>query len=132
MADLDEKLKPCPFCGGTFVAQGASRGYISVWCDCGARGPETKFPDDCDPLPPIHDCYAAWNRRAYLDATQAQAPDVVEALRNAIKWIEVEYADARCEPEGEWLAPEARHQHRNLCELLASLSPAKGSEGGSK
>lgn len=59
-------LKPCPFCGGNFVAQGASRDYISVWCDCGARGPEVKFPEHCDPIPPIQECHAAWNRRAAL------------------------------------------------------------------
>jgi len=58
------ELLPCPFCGGNFVAQGASRGYISVWCDCGARGPDIKFSEDGDLLPPIYECYAAWNRRA--------------------------------------------------------------------
>ena len=119
---MDEKgLLPCPFCAGRASMCCGGPGCYFVQCDgCNATS------DDHSEERAI----AAWNRRAYLNATQAKAPDVVGVLRNAIKWIEVEYADARCEPEGEWLAPEARHQHRKLCELLASLS--KGSEGGAK
>lgn len=59
------ELLPCPFCGSTFVAQGASRGYISVWCGgCFARGPEVVFPEDCMPGPPIDKCRELWNHRA--------------------------------------------------------------------
>jgi hypothetical protein len=65
MSEAEEKgLKPCPFCGGNFVAQGASGGYISVWCGgCGATGPDVKFPEHCMPGPPVDECRAAWNRR---------------------------------------------------------------------
>lgn len=67
-------LKNCPFCGGRNVAQGASRDYISVWCTCGARGPDVPFPDDCiDPATPIRKCHELWNRRAL----QAVGPEPV-------------------------------------------------------
>lgn len=59
------KLLPCPFCGSRNVAQGSSRGFISVWCFCGARGPDVEFPEVCiEPHVPILKCYEAWNRRA--------------------------------------------------------------------
>ena len=61
------ELEPCPFCGRKDVAQGASRDYISVWCFCGARGPEVSFPEYGDPVPPINECRAAWNRRSPSD-----------------------------------------------------------------
>lgn len=59
------ELEPCPFCGSRDVAQGASRGFISVWCRCGAQGPRVAFPEDCiDPHVPILKCFEAWNRHA--------------------------------------------------------------------
>lgn len=68
-------LSPCPFCGSSNVAQGASREFISVWCFCGARGPDVPFPDNCiDPATPIQKCYEAWNRRS-----PAPAPATGEA-----------------------------------------------------
>jgi hypothetical protein len=58
------ELLPCPFCGSAFVAQGASRGYISVWCGvCFARGTEVVFPEDCLPGPPVDKCRELWNHR---------------------------------------------------------------------
>lgn len=82
---VQERLRPCPFCGRTNVAQGASRDFISVWCTCGARGPDVPFPQDCDPLPPILKCYEAWNRRtpdtaALLDQAEARERELVEGL----------------------------------------------------
>ena len=72
-------LLPCPFCGSRNVAQGASRERISVWCDCGAQGPDVAFPEICDPVPPIEACYELWNRRA---AAQEPAPEGV-----AVAWM---------------------------------------------
>lgn len=63
---MAEKLLPCPFCGSANVAQGASRDRISVWCFCGARGPDVPFPEHCDPVPQIEKCHELWNRRAPL------------------------------------------------------------------
>lgn len=58
------ELLPCPFCGSRNVAQGASSDRISVWCGCGARGPDVAFPQDCiDPVTPIKECHGLWNRR---------------------------------------------------------------------
>lgn len=62
------KVSPCPFCGNRNCAQGSSGGYISVWCDCGARGPEVKFSEyEIEPIVPIRKCIELWNRR-YSDA----------------------------------------------------------------
>ena len=75
------ELLPCPFCGSRNVAQGASKDRISVWCDCGARGPDVAFPaDSIDPVTPIKECHALWNRRA---PSPSPAPGVEEALHNA-------------------------------------------------
>ena len=84
MSDLVE-LKPCPFCGGRFVAQGASREFISVWCGCGAQGPSVPFPETCiDPVTPIRKCYELWNRRA---------PDPeLSRLSALVAWQEIETA----------------------------------------
>jgi len=85
-SEISEKLLPCPFCGSANVAQGASRGYISVWCFCGARGPEVEFPDDCiDPVTPIRECHAAWNRRAALARAEANAGEPVVTV-NHVGW----------------------------------------------
>lgn len=83
-------LKPCPFCGNRNVAQGASGGYISVWCFCGARGPDVPFPENCDPLPPIKECHAAWNRRA--EPASIVPTGGVEAEPKDGEWREVEIA----------------------------------------
>lgn len=69
-----QALEPCPFCGGNNVAQGASADRISVWCFCGARGPDVAFPEHCDPGPPIDECRSAWNRRAPLSRVPAPEP----------------------------------------------------------
>lgn len=61
---MTEQLKPCPFCGNSNVAQGASSKDISVWCFCGARGPSVPFPENCiDPASKVAECRTAWNRR---------------------------------------------------------------------
>lgn len=78
---MSETLKPCPFCGSNNVAQGASADRISVWCFCGARGPDVAFPEHCDPVPPIDECRAAWNRRSAPPAPPP-ATELVEALAN--------------------------------------------------
>ena len=83
---MTTELKPCPFCGGNFVAQGASRDRISVWCSCGARGPDVAFPENCDPLPPIRKCHAAWNTRAPSPAVQELAIEN-GALRKALEGL---------------------------------------------
>ena len=73
MRDLD--LLPCPFCGATNVAQGASAEEISVWCFCGARGPSVDFPEVCiDPASKVQECRALWNARA------PSTPDVANIL----------------------------------------------------
>lgn len=83
-------LKPCPFCGSCNVAQGASGGYISVWCFCGARGPDVAFPDDCiDPATPIRECYDLWNRRTpILRDDETHAPTVERCAKVAGKLTE--------------------------------------------
>ncbi|WP_353641362.1 Lar family restriction alleviation protein [Mesorhizobium sp. WSM2239] len=74
MPTEEQALKPCPFCGSRNVAQGASRDRISVWCFCGAQGPSVPFPENnIDPVTPIKQCYAAWNRRA-LEAAATLTP----------------------------------------------------------
>ena len=78
------ELLRCPFCGGNNVAQGASADRISVWCFCGARGPDVAFPEHCDPVPPIDECRAAWNRRAMLAATPPAPPPATEALEKLV------------------------------------------------
>lgn len=111
MTPESQALKPCPFCGGTFVAQGASRDYISVWCNCGARGPEVKFPENCDPIPPILECYAAWNRRGLCASQVAAAPSeepvaddaAVDRFAAAMK---AKLAKKREEGRGGWDGPE--------------------------
>jgi hypothetical protein len=73
------ELLPCPFCGSTNVAQGASRDRISVWCFCGAQGPSVPFPEiNPEPIKAIHECFAAWNRRS-------SSRRVVNALEEAIR-----------------------------------------------
>lgn len=73
---MGAKLKPCPFCGNPNVAQGASGGYISVWCFCGARGPDVPFPEYCiDPVTPIHECHRLWNRRLALQESPDAQPE---------------------------------------------------------
>lgn len=124
MADLDEKgLLPCAFCGEHLVeAHSFSTRTTKVFVH-----PE----DDDNPcvannlrvLSNDPDRIAAWNRRAYLEVTQAQAPDVVGALREIerLYWQEGQEADWR-----------AAHMKAVAAKALASLSPAKGSEGGAK
>ena len=72
------ELKACPFCGSRNVAQGASADRISVWCFCGARGPDVPFPENCDPVPPIQKCHEAWNRRASLPTEPGQVGEPLD------------------------------------------------------
>lgn len=82
------ELKPCPFCGSSNVAQGASRDRISVWCFCGARGPEVAFPENCiEPAKPIKECYELWNHRALSTATPADVADIVAEWQKAMEHV---------------------------------------------
>ena len=77
------ELKPCPFCGSRNVAQGASRERISVWCFCGAQGPDVAFPENCiEPEKPIKECYELWNHRA-APVPPVVGEDAVERLTDA-------------------------------------------------
>jgi len=84
---MRSELKPCPFCGSRNVAQGASGDRISVWCFCGARGPDVAFPEySIEPAKPIKECYELWNRRT-IEAPPPGWPDPLEspqakAIRN--------------------------------------------------
>ena len=50
---MSEELKPCPFCGATFL--GVQPGGWWVWCEnCGAEGPAKHTREES---------IAAWNRR---------------------------------------------------------------------
>ena len=52
---MSEELKPCPFCGTTFLGVQPSGWW--VWCEnCGAEGPANKHARD--------EAITAWNRRA--------------------------------------------------------------------
>lgn len=80
---MGKELKPCPFCGSSNVAQGASQERISVWCFCGARGPDVAFPETCiEPAKPIRECHDLWNRRALPTVTPAEAGGLVDTLRS--------------------------------------------------
>ena len=61
--------------------------------------------------------------RAYFEAapSPSPAPGVVEALTAAKDFIALEYADARQEQYGEWLAPEARKVFGLICEAITTL-----------
>lgn len=85
-------LAPCPFCGSSNVAQGASRDQISVWCFCGARGPDVPFPENCDPVPPIRECHALWNTRTEIAAAlRAPLSTPTESHRLAAEEIDAYY-----------------------------------------
>lgn len=43
-----------------------------------------------------------------------------ELLNDVRKFIEAEYADPSAEPDGEWLAKEARPIHDRVCRVLAN------------
>lgn len=45
---MTEKLKPCPFCGGTDIeVESSDYGGPYVFCnDCGALGPPTRWTDE--------------------------------------------------------------------------------------
>lgn len=122
MADL----LPCPFCGSRNVAQGASGDRISVWCFCGARGPDAAFPQDCiDPVTPIKECHAAWNRRASPSQVERIAADVVrdalEAAKELAETVE-ELTGCRADDDYVWGVQE------KIAAALASLAP-QGGEG---
>ena len=72
---MNEKLKPCPFCGGECKIKAAETEYIgfTIWCECGnchaqASGycPDMKKEDTA--IANIDSCrnkaVEAWNRRA--------------------------------------------------------------------
>jgi hypothetical protein len=89
-------LAPCPFCGSSNVAQGAARDQISVWCFCGARGPDVPFPENCDPLPPIRECHALWNTRTEiadaLRSLSASTPSPTDGQEEMVVAAAVDYA----------------------------------------
>ena len=51
---------------------------------------------------------------------------LVEALKEARTFIEAEYRDPSAEPDGEWLAKDARPVHALVCAALASLDQESG------
>jgi Lar family restriction alleviation protein len=71
---MNEKLKPCPFCGGEAKVKVTKKDYIgfTIWCacKCGARTegfcPDTNKEDDT--MENIEECkkraIETWNRRA--------------------------------------------------------------------
>jgi hypothetical protein len=78
---MDNKLEPCPFCGGTeaFVERlDYSSSYVQCdsaigdGCACLARGPVGVQDDDGEEIPGASAAIAAWNRRA--PAPQAALP----------------------------------------------------------
>lgn len=111
---MNEKLKPCPFCGGECKIKAAKKEYIgfTIWCECEncharASGycPDMKKEDTA--IVNIDSCrnkaIEAWNRRANdekIDAVKdainnmptAYDPDkVVEQLENERKFWENAY-----------------------------------------
>lgn len=63
----NDKLKPCPFCGGRARLSGPIQGVYEIFCD--ADYDEDTGESDCDALPCIsgatkNGIIAAWNRRA--------------------------------------------------------------------
>ena len=111
---MNEKLEPCPFCGGECKIKAAKKEYIgfTIWCECEncharASGycPDMKKEDTA--IVNIDSCrnkaIEAWNRRANdekIDAVKdainnmptAYDPDkVVEQLENERKFWENAY-----------------------------------------
>lgn len=71
-----------------------------------------------------------WTCREAISGSQeyvrADSHDkLVEALEEARTFIEAEYRDPSAEPDGEWLAKDARPVHALIC---AALSKAEGRE----
>jgi len=82
---MSDKLKPCPFCGGRFLAYTAANGpldgMVQMVCGCGARGPAVDdvpgaWPENID---------AAWNLRT--PDWQELACGLVDALTGVITLI---------------------------------------------
>lgn len=88
---LVERLEPCPFCGKS--AQGAiySCARISVYCECGARGPSfgangSTDAASADYRDALVASEQAWNRRASA-TTIAELRGQVERLRAGLDEI---------------------------------------------
>lgn len=80
-------LKPCPFCGTTPLAHGVDgSSMVSIWCTCGARGPDTGFDvfnAQCD----IDMANKQWNTRADIHQSELDAA-YERGLRDAARYLE--------------------------------------------
>ena len=120
MADLDEKLKPCPHCGGCCAKIVPIRdGYRAHCTKCGAAG-GAEFYGPGDKPSARERAIAAWNRRAYLDATQAQAQGVVEgAMRQVVSLDLAQYLLACTRRVSNGAAKAFRHEALTVAYVAA-------------
>ena len=74
----EEKLKPCPFCGGEAYIQSAFYDYMHYWCICEVckAGAYAKSPDDDT----AEGAIKAWNTRisnTEIENLQSQLQNIV-------------------------------------------------------
>ena len=67
--NVEEQLKPCPFCGGKAEGPNLYDGYAVSCADCGCRGEEVVY---------LEKAIAVWNRREVFPAEYLKPFEVVK------------------------------------------------------
>ena len=119
-------LLPCPFCGSTNVAQGASRDMISVWCFCGAQGPSVPFPEiNPEPIVAIHKCFEAWNRRAFRTQSPAEWQEISTAPTDGTPVWAISMDAQSPAPRVSWFDPDGRWVRVRTAEKFVASGPVR-------
>lgn len=130
---MTEKLKPCPFCGGTASQRTEHDSDMVRWgyvgCGCGVRT-RGKF-GDLDPITwtEIRD---EWNRRASPDMEQRAGfvmvpPDDSEPLRLAVRAVKQTLFSGG---SGVALPADSWIERAFIAGMLAAAHPIEALEGG--